>query len=168
MAWRGSTSVPDRILSCLPYAFPMVEASVYGIALISMFPFLGVVLLPLIPFASVYGLVNNLLGGWGGFAIFFALYLLVVRNTNVNHFIRYHTMQALMIGIAVSLISAILQLLGMFQTLGAPLPLPLVFLFSLIFLAVMASSLYAIVNAIIGKYGEIPVLSEAAYAQTRY
>lgn len=168
MTWRGSTSIQDRIFASLPYAFPMVEGAIYGTFLTLLFPPLGLILLPLAPFAMVYGLLNSLLGGWGGFVIFFALYLLVVRNANINHFIRYNTMQALMIGIASSLIMTLLQLLGLLQNLGSPIPLPLAILFSVIFLGVMGSSIYSIVSAWLGKYAEIPVLSEAAYAQTRY
>ena len=168
MTLRGSASIKDRVLASLPYAFPMIEALPFGLAVISLFPFLQVLLLPLLPFLQVYGLLNSLLAGYGGFVIFFALYMLVVRNNNINHFIRFHTMNALIIGIAASLIMTLLQLLGYSRSLGAPLPLPLSILASTIFLGVFASSLYSIVVAWLGKYAEIPFLSDAAYSQTRY
>ena len=168
MTWRGSTTVKDRIVSCLPYAFPMIEALPFGLPLVLQFPVLGAILIPLMPFLQVYGLLNSLLGGYAGFAIFFALYLLVVRNTGINHFIRFNTMNALIIGIAASLITTVLQLLGLLNNIGASLPLPLLIIFGVVFLGVMASSIYSIVVALMGKYAEIPVLSEASYSQTRY
>jgi uncharacterized membrane protein len=168
MAWRGSTSVQDRVFACLPYAFPMVESMMFGTFLMQQFPTLGLILLPLTPFAAIYGILNSLLGGWGGFAIFFALYLLIVRNESLSHFLRFNTMQALIIGIAVSLISAVLDLLGLLRNLALPLPLPIVVIFSTIFLGVLISSIYSIIQAIRGRYAEIPVLSEAAYSQVRY
>jgi hypothetical protein len=168
MTWRGSTSVKDRIVSCLPYAFPMVEAMGFGMLLLTQFPILGLILIPLTPFLAVYSLLNSVLGGYGGLVIFFALYMLVVRNTNINHFIRYNTMNALIIGIAASLVSTVLSLLGILRNITLPLPLPLTILFSVVFLGVLISSVYSIVVALMGKYAEIPVLSEAAYSQTRY
>ncbi len=140
----------------------------FGTFLMKQFPTLGLILLPLTPFAVVYGILNSLLGGWGGFAIFFALYLLIVRNESLSHFLRFNTMQALIIGIAVSLISAVLDLLGLLRNLVLPLPLPIVIIFSAIFLGVLVSSIYSIIQATRGRYAEIPVLSEAAYSQTRY
>jgi uncharacterized membrane protein len=77
-------------------------------------------------------------------------------------------MQALIIGIAVSLIETILQLLGILKNLALPLPLPLIVIFSTVFLAVMIASIFSIIQAIRGRYAEIPVLSEAAYSQVRY
>lgn len=169
MAWRGSTSVQDRIFSCLPYAFPMIESMAFGTFLMFQFPLLSTILLPLTPFVIVYSLLNSLLGGWGGFAIFFALYMLIVRNDSLSHFLRFNTMQALIIGIVVSLITTVLQLLGLLNNLSPlSLPLPLVIIFSVIFLGVMVSSIYSIVQSLRGRYGEIPVLSEAAYSQVRY
>jgi uncharacterized membrane protein len=162
MTWRGSTTVQERILAALPYAFPMIEAAPFGIILIAQFPVLGLVLLPLTPFMVVYGFLNAILRGYAGLAVFFALYLLVVRNENIKHFIRFNTMQALLIGIAASIVSIMLNLLNVLP------PLLLLALSGAIFLGVMASSIFSIVYSLIGRYGEIPAISEAAHAQVRY
>lgn len=168
MAWRGSTSVQDRIFSCLPYAYPMVESMGFGMFLMAQFPLLGIILLPLKPFAIVYGLLGSILGQWTSLVIFFALYMLLVRNDSLSHFLRFNTMQALIIGIAVALTTEVLKLFGLFDALSPALLLPLTIIFSVIFLGVMVSSIYSIVQALRGRYGEIPVLSEAAYSQVRY
>ncbi|MDX2241340.1 MAG: Tic20 family protein [Leptolyngbyaceae cyanobacterium bins.302] len=179
MTWRGSTTVKDRVFASLPYAFPMLEASMFGAFLIAQFPVLAWLLLPLAPFAYVYGLLGSVLGSWTGFVIFFALYVLVVRNDRIHHFIRFNTMQALLIGIVVSLVILVLQLVGILPGSGinyglasiasnSSLLLLITVLFSTIFIGVMASSIYSIVFAAQGKYGEIPVVSDAAYAQVRY
>lgn len=168
MVWRGSTSVQDRVFACLPYAFPMIESMAFGTVLMLQFPVLRLILIPLTPFATIYGILNTLLGGFGGFVIFFALYLLIVRNDSLSHFLRFNTMQALITGIAVSLIGALLQLLGVSQNLVGASFLPLTIIFSAIFLAVLGVVIYSIIQCIRGRYAEIPVLSEAAYSQTRY
>ncbi|NJP10152.1 MAG: hypothetical protein HC866_12275 [Leptolyngbyaceae cyanobacterium RU_5_1] len=170
MSWRGSSSIQDRFFAILPYAYPMLQASIFGSVLMSQFPVLALLLLPLTPFIFVYGLLSSVLGQFTGLLIFFALYVLVVRNEKINHFIRFNTMQALLIGIAVDLIVLVLQLLGV--SLGGLLSgvgaIPTLVIFSTIFIAVMVSSIYSIVCALRGKYGEIPMISEAAYAQVRY
>jgi uncharacterized membrane protein len=146
----------------------MVESMGFGIALMSQFPVLAYILIPFTPFVFIYGLLNSLLGGFGGFVIFFALYLLIVRNDRLGHFLRFNTMQALITGIAVSLISTLLQLLGISQGLVGATFLPFTIIFSTIFLAVLGIIIYSIVQCVRGRYAEIPVLSEAAYSQTRY
>jgi hypothetical protein len=168
MSWRGSTTVQDRIYACLPYALPMIEALPFGVVLALQFPILGLILVPLSPFIAVYGALNSILGGTAGLVIFFALYLLVVRNEKIAHFVRFNTMQALLISIAATLSKLVLDLLGITSSLAGATAIPFMVLLSVIFLGVLAASIYSIVLAIIGKYAEIPVVSNAAYAQVRY
>jgi hypothetical protein len=168
MTWRGSTTVQERILASLPYAFPMIEAAPFGMLLMGQFPALGILLLPLSPFMAVYGVLNMILRGYAGLAIFFALYMLVVRNEAIKHFIRFNTMQALLIGIAASIVSILLDLVGIRLGAASFLPLPFIVLFGVIFLGVMGAAIYSIVSALLGRYSEIPAISEAAQTQVRY
>ncbi len=169
MTWRGTTTSLDRFYAALPYALPMIEALGFGMLLLTLFPFLGLILLPLQPFLFVYGQLNYFLGGYAGLVIFFALYLLVVRNDKVSHFIRFNTMQALLFGIAASLVRIVLDLLGLTSGIvGAPLPLPLAVIYSAIFLGVIGVSIFSLVQVIRGRYAEVPYISEAAYAQARF
>ncbi len=169
MTWRGTTTSLDRFYAALPYALPMIEALSFGMLLLTLFPFLGLILLPLQPFLFVYGQLNYFLGGYAGLVIFFALYLLVVRNDKISHFIRFNTMQALLFGIAASLVRIVLDLLGLTSGLvGASLPLPLAVIYSAIFLGVIGASIFSLVQVIRGRYAEVPYISDAAYAQTRF
>lgn len=95
MAWRGSTTVKDRIFACLPYLLPLVSAIPFGSFLFQQFPALQVMLIPLTPVLFVY----QALGSWGGIIIFFLLFLLVVRNERIVHFIRFNAMQAILLDI---------------------------------------------------------------------
>ncbi|MEX0267601.1 Tic20 family protein [Leptolyngbyaceae cyanobacterium UHCC 1019] len=172
MTMRGSVSIKDRIFAILPYAYPMVEAAGLGIFLIAQFPSIALLLLPLAPFAFVYGLLGMVAGRYASMIIFFALYVLVVRNDKINGFIRFNTMQALLIGITASLVGILFSLLGLstgdLLGINSPFTLLTSTIFSMIFIGVMASSIYSIVFAVRGRYGEIPVVSEAAYSQVRY
>jgi len=170
MTWRGSTTALDRLYAALPYSLPLIEGLSFGMLLVAVFPPLALILLPLSPFLTAYGFLNQLFGSYTGLIIFFALYLLVVRNQKISHFIRFNTMQALLIGIAASLIRIVLELLGITQGLISPsaIPLPLTILYSLIFVGILVASIFSIVQIVRGRYAELPYISEAAYAQTRF
>lgn len=159
MSWRGSTTVSDRIFASLPYLLPLIEALRFGSLLFEQFPALQVVFLPILPLVAIY----NSFGGFLGLIIFFALFLLVVRNEKISHFIRFNTMQAILIDIIIFLCSILLQVL---------LPIPgssfaTGTLASTIFLGVVAAFVYAVFQSLSGRYAEIPALSDAVYMQVR-
>ncbi len=168
MVWRGRSSALDRFWACIVYTLPLIEALVYAEPFFSMFPFARLLFIPLVPFQLVYAFVAGLFSfgsiSLGGLIIFFALLLLVVRNHRINHFIRFNTMQALIIGIAVSLFGLVWFYL--FDRFAPSLVTEVVF--NTLFLGVLVAVLYSVVQTARGLYAEIPVVSEAAYVQTRY
>jgi hypothetical protein len=171
MTWRGSTSWKDRTLACLVYLVPLLEVLPFGFYLFGIFPPLLLLYSPLLLIAPVY---FYSVGGLQliSLAIFFGLYIGVVRNESLPHFLRFNTMQALLLAIIIFLCALVLDLLGMGARLapaGAEIPIsPLTILQNTLFLAILAASAYAIARCIQGVYAEIPVISEAAYTQTRY
>lgn len=159
MTWRGSTTVQDRIFASLPYLLPLFTALPFGIVVFKQFPALAAILsLLLTPVAFIYRLIP-----FPNLVIFFLLFLLVVRNERIQHFIRFNTMQALLIDILLFLCSLVLQyvLLPMGATLITQS------LVAIVFLATLAACIYSVIQSIQGHYAEIPTLSEAAYAQVR-
>ncbi|NET52856.1 MAG: hypothetical protein F6K09_30560 [Merismopedia sp. SIO2A8] len=95
------------------------------------------------------------------------IFALVVRNAQIRHFIRYNAMQAILVGIALSLFSIlwtlILNIVPILSTtiLGSTVVSTLV-------LGALAIVVYSIVQSALGKYAEVPTLSDAVYAQVRY
>ncbi len=166
MAWRGSTTLSDRIFSCLVYLLPLMDVvGLAGGVLIAsgsfLTPVLAAIVLPLSPLFSIYY-------GFGGFMpliIFFALYMLVVRNESVPHFIRFNAMQSILIGIVLSLFSILWSFV--FSSIFPATSLVTQTIFNTIFLAVIAAVGYSIVQSALGRYAEIPTISEAAYTQVR-
>lgn len=158
MAWRGGSTVQDRLLSCLPYLLPFIEVQNFA-----QLPLLRSLYIPFIPLIQLYYGIP-----FASLIIFFVLYLLVVRNEKIQHFIRFHTLQALLLSIFAYLCQAVLELIGIVQR-GASIPEPLFqsVMFTLIFLAVVGASIYSIVQAVRGLYTEIPLISQAAYTGTR-
>jgi hypothetical protein len=158
MTWRGSTDTKDRIFAALVYLLPLYSAFAFGIFIFQQIPFLGAALaIALYPLAFLY----SSLGSFGSLIIFFVLFLAVVRNPRISHFIRFNTMQAILIDILVYLLGLLLGFVA--RGLGANLVVET--LFNVVFLGAFAACVYSIIQSVIGKYADIPTISEAAYSQ---
>ncbi|MFN7553550.1 Tic20 family protein [Microcystis sp.] len=158
MTWRGSTDTKDRIFAALVYLLPLYSAFAFGIFIFQQIPFLGAALaIVLTPLAFLY----SSLGTFGSLIIFFVLFFAVVRNPRISHFIRFNTMQAILIDILVYLLGLLLGFVA--RGLGANLVVET--LFNVVFLGAFAACVYSIIQSVIGKYADIPTISEAAYSQ---
>jgi uncharacterized membrane protein len=159
MNWRGSTTVPDRIFACLPYLLPLIDSLIFGSFLLRQFPFLEVLLLPVLPVQAVY----NALGPIGQIVVFFGLFIFVVRNEKINHFIRYNAMQAILLDIVIFLVSILLRILTPIPGAGFAIET----LANTIFLGIVASVVYSVFQSLNGRYAEIPAISDAVHMQVR-
>lgn len=158
MTWRGSTTVKDRIFACLPYLLPLIEGTAFGFLLLNQFPPLATAFLPVLVLGQFYRAIP-----FGSLIIFFALFLLVVRNEKISHFIRFNTMQAILLDIVIFLFSIILQIL-------TPVPgtsFAVETLANTLFLGVVVAVAYSVIQSSLGRYAEIPAISEAVYMQVR-
>ncbi|ELP57102.1 putative membrane protein [Microcystis aeruginosa TAIHU98] len=165
MTWRGSTDTKDRIFAALVYLLPLYSAFAFGIFIFQQIPFLGAALaIALYPLAFLYSSLGSFgsssPGSFGSLIIFFVLFLAVVRNPRISHFIRFNTMQAILIDILVSLLRLVLDFVARG---GANLVVET--LFNVVFLGAFAACVYSIIQSVIGKYADIPTISEAAYSQ---
>lgn len=159
MSWRGSTTIQDRIFACLPYLLPLTSSIGFSMYVLREFPALATVLVPLImPVVLLYQTVP-----FASLILFFVLFLLVVRNERIPHFIRFNTMQALLVDILLVIFSLILPILSG----GRGANLVTMTLSSTVFLGVLAIVVFSMVQSLRGLYAEIPTLSEAAYMQVR-
>ncbi|AFZ34592.1 hypothetical protein Sta7437_1012 [Stanieria cyanosphaera PCC 7437] len=158
MVWRGSTDFKDRIFAALVYLLPLYYALPFGSSLFAQFPLLEFITIPLIPIGIIYNSIP-----FAGLIIFFVLFLAVVRNERISHFIRFNTMQAILLDIILFLFGFLIQILG--QPLGAGFLIQT--LSNVLFLGTLAACVYAIIQSFLGKYAEIPTLSDAVYSQVR-
>lgn len=157
MTWRGSTTVSDRIFASLPYLLPLVDGLMFGRFLFQQFPVLQLLLIPLAPLMQIYR------WPFASLVIFFALYLGVVRNENISHFIRFNAMQAILLDIVLMLCGLVLRIFDQgiqIQFIGETLN-------NMVFLGAVAAFFYAVVQSALGRYAEIPPLSDAVYMQVR-
>mgnify|MGYP002777165558 CR=1 FL=1 len=158
MTWRGSTTVQDKLLGCLVYLLPILDSLPYGLNFLKEFLGLNVLAILQFPLVQLYRLP------FIPFVVFFALYVLVVRNEDIGHFIRFNAMQAIMMSIVLSLFGIIWQyILG--PVLGNSLLT--VTLFNTVFLGTITAVTYSVVQSALGRYAEIPTISDAAHAQVR-
>ena len=156
MTWRGSTTVPDRIFASLPYLLPLIDGLSFGRFLFTQFPVLQLLLIPLAPLMQIYSLP------FASLIIFFALYLGVVRNENISHFIRFNAMQAILLDIVLMLCRLVLPIFD-----GPQVAFIAETLYNMVFLGAFAAFVYAVVQSLLGRYAEIPPLSDAVYMQVR-
>ncbi len=176
MTWRGTTSTQDRIFGALVYLMPILDVLGFGLFLASLFPPLLLLFVALSPLLTVY---NFNVGGFPivQMGLFFGLFLLVVNNRDVAHFLRFHTLQAILISILAFLIRLVLDILNISSGLSDPFlrnttPDLMTWITggieSAIFIAVLAAGIFAIVQSLRGQYADLPVISEAAHNQLRY
>lgn len=155
MTWRGSATVSDRIFASLPYLLPLVDGVIFGRYLFSQFPALSIVFVPLIPLVQINSTP------FVSLIIFFALFLLVIRNENISHFIRFNAMQAILLDIVIFLVSLLLRILD-------PVPgieFAIETLSNTLFLGIVAAFVYSVAQSLLGRYAEIPAISDAVRMQ---
>ena len=155
-----------RFYSCLPYLLPMSAGVIYGAVLFQQFP---LVALPFFPFIWLYANVLSyplvpFLGLTGEFFLFIGLYFLLVKDSRVPHFIRFNTMQALLMQIALFIAQLFFQLIEQLSSNALPSIISST-IANTIFIGTMLLAGYAIYQSIKGEYSDIPTLSQAASVQ---
>jgi hypothetical protein len=177
MAWRSGVSVSDRIWSALVYALPIAAIAPYAGALLQILPeplqlVVAPLIMPLLIFGALYTMITGFIP-FGNFITFLLLFMLVVRNPKLSHFLRYNAMQALMIDIMITLVSLVFEAVNLSVTIvgsqraADPLSAGMLYFFAAVFLVAIAACIYSLVHVVQGKYAEIKWVSEASYAQTR-
>jgi hypothetical protein len=121
MAWRSGVSVSDRIWSALVYALPIAAIAPYAGALLQILPeplqlVVAPLIMPLLIFGALYTMITGFIP-FGNFITFLLLFMLVVRNPKLSHFLRYNAMQALMIDIMITLVSLVFEAVNLSVTI---------------------------------------------------
>lgn len=167
MVRRSSVDYLDRLYASLPYILPIGAVVGFGAFLFLQFPPLMTIFLPVlyvnkILSISIIDFISIRFVAW------FCVFIFVVRNYKVNHFIRFNAMQALLLDIIVAIVGALIELLEMILGKLAFYPFMLQIIASVTFLGITAASVYGIFECIRGKYADkIPVISDVGYSQIR-
>jgi Chloroplast import apparatus Tic20-like len=156
MSWQSSQTPADRFFGSLAYLLPIVDVYSFGRFVFEQFPIAQQLYQPLFPLLLIYSLPL------GGFALFIGLYLGVVNNPRISRFIRFNVLQAILIGILISLCGLVRQYILLPIIGGSSVTQVLM---NVIFFGTIAVSFYGIVMSALGKYTEFGQLSEAAHMQ---
>lgn len=161
---NSSAPALDRAFAALAYVMPLaaaLEAGFYferflGINAPEVLRIFQLILFPLAPLIAIE---NSIFG----LVIFFVLFLFVVRNTNISRFIRFNVLQALLVSIMISITLLILSALNLLgnNLLGETLS-------NVMFLGGMAIVVYSVAQSAMGRYAEIPTISDAVNTQMPY
>ena len=156
MSSQSSATAADRFFGSLAYLLPIADVYFFGLFVFREFPIIEQLYQPLAPLLAIN---NNQIGS---LVLFFGLYVGVVINPQISRFIRFNVLQSILIGILISLCGLLLRyvllpIIGM----GAVTQV----LMNVVFYGTIAVSGYGIFMSALGKYTEIPQLSDTAQMQ---
>jgi uncharacterized membrane protein len=152
----SSETAADRFFGSLAYLLPIADVYFFGLFVFKQFPIFEQLYQPLAPLLAVN---NNQIGG---FVLFFGLYVGVVVNPRISRFIRFNVLQAILMGILLSLCGLLLQYV-LLPIIGMGLLTQV--LMNVVFFGTFAMAVYGIGMSALGKYTEIPQLSDNAQIQ---
>ena len=130
------------------YTLPLKASIPFGYYLFYKYSFLKLLLFLTFPIAIIEKSLP-----FGSFLLFIILFAGLVRNPKVPYFVRYNACQALLIDIALIIVSYLIRIL------------PIVELGSIIFIFTLCLFIYSISQCIYGIEPEIPLISKSARMQ---
>ena len=138
----------QRLSSVIFYILPLKAALPFGYYLLYKFSFLKVLLYLTFPVAIIERSLP-----FGGLLLFLILFAGVVRNPNVPYFVRYNACQALLLDIALIIITYLLRIL------------PVAEFGLIVFVFALCIFLFSIFQCINGVEPEIPFISKSVRMQ---
>lgn len=157
-AGRGdSVNAAERVIAALGYFLPLFDGIQYGRYFFLQFPVAERLLTPLFPLLSAYKSFP-----FSNFIAFFGLYLAVVRNPNFSRYVRFNSMQAVVLDVLLIFPTLVERTFTPRGGIGFEL---LVIFYNTVFLFLVACFLFGIVSCILGKTPRLPLVAEAADQQ---
>ncbi len=148
--------ISQRIISILIYILPFCEGIAFGGYLFNEFPMLKLLVIPTMPIIYIQQLIP-----FGSLILYISCFIFIIRNPNVSYFIRYNTMQAILINISLIIINFL------FKILSGALDYSLLIrsLSNTIFISLLAIVIFSIFQCLQGKEPDIPGISNAVRIQ---
>ena len=146
----------QRLIGILIYMLPWSDAIPFGRYLFIDFPVLQWMAMPALPIIILKQGIP-----FGNVLLFFVLFLFIARNPKVPYFLRFNTLQALLIDIGMILISYAFQIL--IRPLGERLLIST--LSSTVLIGILAIVIFAFGKCLQGKEPDLPGISEAVRMQ---
>ena len=96
----------ERVLGILLYMIPWSDSLTFGNHLYIKYPFTQIIQVPAIPIILIERSIP-----FGGLLLFFAIFIGLVRNSQISYFLRFNALQSLLINIGIIIISFIFELI---------------------------------------------------------
>ncbi|KAJ7555694.1 hypothetical protein O6H91_05G050900 [Diphasiastrum complanatum] len=152
-----SIEAEERIVSALGYFLPLLDGVHYGRFVFMQFPVTQSLLQPLISLLKLYRVFPL-----ASFSLFLTLYLAVARNPNFSRYVRFNTMQAVVLDVL--LIPP--NFLGFTLNFNGGSSLNFVSsIYSTLFLYVITCFVFGVGACLLGKTPRIPLVADTADAQ---
>tara|TARA_Y100001968_G_scaffold263830_1_gene252526 strand:- start:7710 stop:8171 length:462 start_codon:yes stop_codon:yes gene_type:complete len=146
----------QKIIGIFIYMLPWSEALPFGRYLFTDLPFIKWLIIPALPIIFIQRLIP-----FGGFILFIMIFLLVIRNPKVPYFLRFNSLQAILINIGLIIINYLFEIL--FMPFGNSL---LIKTFSsTILIGTLGIMIFSIFECIQGKEPDLPGISAAVKIQ---
>ncbi|PIA25598.1 hypothetical protein AQUCO_11000017v1 [Aquilegia coerulea] len=154
---KNNIDLPDRIISAVCYFYPFFDGIQYGKYVINQFTPIQVLLQPLIPSIRVFKSFP-----FNGFLVFLTLYFVIVRNRNFSRYVRFNTMQAIVLDVLLIFPDLIERSFNPKEGVGLDF---LMSLDSTVFLFLLVSLIYGSTSCALGQIPRLPIVAEAAERQ---
>ena len=154
---NDSADAPDRLISALCYFYPFFDGIQYGKYVITQFYPLQAIVQPLIPAIRVFKSFP-----FNGFLVFLTLYFVVVRNPNFSRYVRFNTMQAIVLDVLLIFPDLLERSFNPRDGLGLDLMMSLD---STVFLFLLVCLIYGSSSCVLGQVPRLPIVAEAAERQ---
>ncbi|KAK0599805.1 hypothetical protein LWI29_008791 [Acer saccharum] len=148
---------PDRIISAVCYFYPFFDGIQYGKYVITQFTPIQVLIQPLVPAIKVFKSFP-----FNGFLVFLTLYFVVVRNNNFSRYVRFNTMQAIVLDILLIFPDLLERTFNFSDGFGLDLMMSLD---STMFLFLLVCLIYGSSSCFLGQVPRLPIVAEAADRQ---
>ena len=156
---KGSNSAdaPDRLISAVCYFYPFFDGIQYGKYVLTQFTPIQLLIQPLFPAIKVFKSFP-----FNGFLVFLTLYFVVVRNRNFSRYVRFNTMQAIVLDVLLIFPDLLERSFNPRDGLGLDFVMSLD---STVFLFLLVSLIYGSSSCLLGQVPRLPIVAEAADRQ---
>lgn len=156
---KGSNSAdaPDRLISAICYFYPFFDGVQYGKYVITQFAPIQTLIQPLIPAIKVFKVFP-----FNGFLVFLTLYFVVVRNPNFSRYVRFNTMQAIVLDVLLIFPDLLERTFNPKDGVGLDLMMSFE---STVFLYLLVCLIYGSSSCLLGQVPRLPLVADAADRQ---
>jgi hypothetical protein len=151
----------ERLIACLPYLLPLLDALPYCQYLILKYPYIERVLDGLAPLAYIYTSVPFL-----PFIVFLAVYSGIVNNQNFSFFIRYNAAQAVLLDLLLIIPMVLLGSAIKAPAGGVGLDIYMS-VENTVFIWIAVSVAYGMGSCVVGQIPRLPLVAAAADNQVK-